>query len=772
MKLAPISFTNFKQKQINQQNRMNVVSFQAKQDSFESTTKKPTAKEVDSAFKTIGAFFGINLSELTLANLNNLAKVNPNLVKYTTEFGGINLLNSNNIANKNETKYKDAIKEIQSVGYEKLTTAPNLKPIDSENPTLWSLTSEFAPIKEGGLGVVPPAITKNAKKVGVNVPTFIPMYLQDGVSNLTKVRDTYTYTYKGEKFEVQKAAKFDMDIFQNGESKSIPVEVFVNNDGERQLVFLKCENCFDGSIYEANQKVQEPEKFAIFSKAIYELAKLKTDKNYAPKNLEVISPSTLKEIKEPDGMILNDWQASPYAALARYRAPLENACGALSDEASYKLKNMNIITIGHNAQYQGLIYDNNDIQRKNHNTNVLNTLFDKFAYDIVSNAKTGSENFKLGTKKAAKEIDNVMLMKANQNDENYVNLLNIGVVLSDYFCPVSQNYANELTTKNRKDLSYDVQNALIQKANSGRLKGVINGNDFDNLSIVAKKEQLKKQTGVEFKTYEQNSAIKEVEDARLENKINLYNNFILPFSNSSVSSEEDIARVKDLTKRLEFVESENQTELPVLSDEELANTPILTSGGRLVSQKGVDILCDSIKTLFDNWEKDFPNKNKPIIYIAGADGEGGEHRKRIETLKAELGKDSNRVIFMHGFAPVPALMAGSDFFLMTSKFEPCGLTQSESLALATPVIANAVGGIVDTVNRNGKENGILTDKNKPQNEKEFYAAMKKGLNIYFDNKKQYSKMVKDSLAEDFSWIQPNKQGPIYDYMNLIGAKTK
>ena len=776
MKVTPISFSRFNRAQSSNFTQRNVISFQAKNDSFE-TTRKPSAKEANNALKTLSMFFGIDFEALAPDNIKDVfAKPNPNLEKYTTDFNGIQLLNSKNIATKNKTKYDNAIKLVQNTAFEKLTTKPNLKPIEAKNPTLWSLTSEFAPIKEGGLGVVPPAITKNAKEVGVNIPTFIPMYMQEGVSNLVKSHNTYTYTYKDKQFQVQKAAKFDMDIFQNGEIKTVPVEIFVNNEDERQLVFIKCDNIFDGSIYEANTKVQEPEKFVIFSKAMYELAKLKTDENYAPKNLEILSQSAYRSVRSPDGLIINDWQASPYAALARYKAPMENACGMLSDEASEKLRNMNIIAIGHNVQYQGLIYDNNDIQRKNHNTNVLNTLFDKFAYDIVSNAKTGSENFNLRTKKEAKNIENVMLMKAENEQENYVNLLNLGIVLSDYFCPVSQNYANELISPKRHHLSYDLQSALVQKAKSGRLKGVINGNDFNSLSIEAKAKQIKDSTGVDFKTYTQKSSLKEVQKARLKNKINLYNNFILPFSNSPQSSAKEIADVKNITKRLEYVKGANDTQLPILTDEEIAKTPFFISGGRLVSQKGIDILCDSLKKMYQNWEKDFPNQNKPIVYLAGADGEGGIHREYIEKFKEELGEDSSRVLFAHGFAPMPALMAGSDFFLMSSKFEPCGLTQGEALALATPVIATAVGGLVDTINRDGKENGILTTLGKDPNEKgfdeEFYKAIKKGLNIFFNDKEQYSKMVQDSLQEDFSWIQEGKKGPVYDYMNLIGAQTK
>ncbi len=772
MKVTPINFLRSNKAQNNNFAKSQVISFQAKNDTFEKA-KTPSAKEANNALKTLSAFFGIDLDSLNSDNIKNVfAKPNPNLEKYTTDFNGVQLLNSKNIANKNKTKYSNAIKLVQNTGFEKLATKPELKPIEANNPTLWSITSEFAPIKEGGLGVVPPAITKNAKEIGVNVPTFIPMYLQDGVSNLVKKHNSYIYTYKDKQFPVEKAIKFDMDVFQNGEIKTVPVEVFVNDENKRQLVFFKCDNFFDGSIYEANAKVQEPEKFAIFSKAVYELAKMKADENYTSKNLEISSNVAYRSIKSPDGLIINDWQASPYAALARYKAPMENACGILSDEASEKLRNMNIIAIGHNVQYQGLVYDANDIQRKNHSANVLNTLFDKFAYDIVANAKTGSENFNLKTKKEAKNIENVLLLKAQDEQSNYVNLLNFGIVLSDYFCPVSQNYADELISPKHHKLSYDLQSALVQKAKAGRLKGVMNGNDYDSLSIIAKQIQIKSSTGVNFETYTQKSDLKDVQKARLKNKINLYNKFILPFSFSPQSSAKEIEEVKNLTKRLEYVKGANDTQLPILTDEEIANTPFFISGGRLVSQKGIDILCDSLKTMYQNWEKDFPNQNKPIVYLAGADGEGGIHREYIEKFKEELGEDSNRVLFAHGFAPMPALMAASDFFLMSSKFEPCGLTQGESLALATPVIATAVGGLVDTINRDGKQNGILTTKGKTPNQEEFYQAIKKGLKIYFNDKEQYSKMVQDSLQEDFSWIQEGKKGPVYDYMNLIGAKTK
>ena len=39
--------------------------------------------------------------------------------------------------------------------------------------------------------------------------------------------------------------------------------------------------------------------------------------------------------------------------------------------------------------------------------------------------------------------------------------------------------------------------------------------------------------------------------------------------------------------------------------------------------------------------------------------------------------------------------------------------------------------------------------------------------LILDNS-HYNKMVSDSLAEDFSWIQKGKQGPVFDYLDAIG----
>lgn len=703
-------------------------------------------------------------------------QTNPTVTKYAHEWNDLLLLTQNNVINRNANKYANALKTIETIAKEKLTSTKPLPQIMKSAPVVWSITSEYAPIKEGGLGSVPPEVRNNAEKLGVNMPTFVPLYLNEGVSTLADDNGSITYQFKGKQIQLEKVATAKIDTYKNGIPKTIPVTYYLNTDKNNngQLVFVKADDYFEGSIYEANAKTEEPEKFAVFSKAVYEFAKMKMDGIKASKDVVIHNNTAYENIKTPDAMILNDWQASPTAALLRYKAVMENAHGQLSDDATKKLKNMSVITLGHNCMYQGATQRHNDyIQRKAITSNILNTLFDKYTYDIVTHAKSGAEEITPNNPEN-KKMENVLVLNAQDAVDNHTNFFNMGVILSDYFNPVSKNYAKELITPGREDLSKSLQWPLIQKARAGKLVGVINGNDFKGLNIQAKNAEIKKLTGVEFETYSQNEDLNSVLEKREHNKVNLYQNYILPFSESSACSESQIKSVSKINERLEFCKCARGTQLPVLNKEELLNTPILMSGGRLVKQKGMDILCDAMKILYENWDKDFPGRNKPILYIGGADGENGAQRKIIEDFKNnKLSKeDSDRVLFAHGWTPMAAMTAGADYFLMPSNFEPCGLTQGEALALGTPVVASAVGGIVDTINRNGKFNGFLTDKNKRIDAQGYYEALKASLETFFDNKDKYNKMVSDSLHEDFSWAKSGKEGPVYDYLDILGIKRE
>lgn len=93
--------------------------------------------------------------------------------------------------------------------------------------------------------------------------------------------------------------------------------------------------------------------------------------------------------------------------------------------------------------------------------------------------------------------------------------------------------------------------------------------------------------------------------------------------------------------------------------------------------------------------------------------------------------------------------AGADFFLMPSKFEPCGLNQLFSLRYGTIPIVRATGGLADTVIPFGHEGGTgfsFSDYSASA----MVAAVKEGLSVYADSGR-WRTMVQRAMAQDWSW---------------------
>jgi starch synthase len=99
------------------------------------------------------------------------------------------------------------------------------------------------------------------------------------------------------------------------------------------------------------------------------------------------------------------------------------------------------------------------------------------------------------------------------------------------------------------------------------------------------------------------------------------------------------------------------------------------------------------------------------------------------------------------------IYAGSDFFLMPSRFEPCGLSQMVSLYYGTIPVVFKTGGLADTVkpfgplNPNG--NGLVFTQ---YTREDFGAAIKKAVHI-FEHKDKLRHLRHNALRSDFSWEQ-------------------
>lgn len=120
--------------------------------------------------------------------------------------------------------------------------------------------------------------------------------------------------------------------------------------------------------------------------------------------------------------------------------------------------------------------------------------------------------------------------------------------------------------------------------------------------------------------------------------------------------------------------------LPVLPD-----VPLVGIVGRLAHQKGIDILSDIAKHLL--------NREIQLVIL----GQGDPPLEELVTQCARCYPD--RVAARIGFDELLArrIFAGTDWFFMPSRFEPCGLSQLYAMRYGSIPIAHAIGGLADTI---------------------------------------------------------------------------
>jgi len=177
--------------------------------------------------------------------------------------------------------------------------------------------------------------------------------------------------------------------------------------------------------------------------------------------------------------------------------------------------------------------------------------------------------------------------------------------------------------------------------------------------------------------------------------------------------------------------------------------PLFGFVGRLTYQKGVDLIKKIIPPLV--------NKNCQLV-ILGA----GEKKYENSLLDLEKKYPKNVAVIIK-FDPVLAqkIYGGADFFLMPSRFEPCGLGQMIAMRYGTLPIARKTGGLADTIE--DRKTGFLFEK---YNVKSFWQAIRKALLIYSD-KRVFNLMRKQSMKKDFSW-----QNSAMKYLKLYNTLLK
>lgn len=170
--------------------------------------------------------------------------------------------------------------------------------------------------------------------------------------------------------------------------------------------------------------------------------------------------------------------------------------------------------------------------------------------------------------------------------------------------------------------------------------------------------------------------------------------------------------------------------------------PLIGTIGRLVEQKGFDLILDAWPRLAEG---------RAQLVVLGS----GEHT--FETAWREMQRRYPHQVAVHiGYNEGLAhqIEGSADMFLMPSRFEPCGLNQMYSLRYGTVPVVHRVGGLADTVidaadaaMTDGTATGVVFDEATPE---ALTQAVIRALDIY-KQQAQWRALVRTGMRQDFSW---------------------
>ncbi|HEX2949235.1 MAG TPA: glycogen/starch synthase, partial [Armatimonadota bacterium] len=171
------------------------------------------------------------------------------------------------------------------------------------------------------------------------------------------------------------------------------------------------------------------------------------------------------------------------------------------------------------------------------------------------------------------------------------------------------------------------------------------------------------------------------------------------------------------------------------------NAPLFGLISRLSSQKGLDLLDKALPAILDEEEMQ-------LVIL----GTGEEYFQNMLIRLSEQYPDKIAVITKFDNALAHRIYAGSDAFLMPSKYEPCGLGQMISLAYGTIPVVRATGGLADTIkeikNVRGRGNGFVFQEYSPD---ELQQAIHRAIKCFRDKQACWERAMQNAFTSDFSW---------------------
>ncbi len=190
-----------------------------------------------------------------------------------------------------------------------------------------------------------------------------------------------------------------------------------------------------------------------------------------------------------------------------------------------------------------------------------------------------------------------------------------------------------------------------------------------------------------------------------------------------------------LDKRAENKQAlQERAHLPLQPD-----APLLAMISRLTDQKGFDLLAQIAQPLLA--------QGVQFVVL----GIGDQHYHQMFQNLAARYPDQVAVFLTFNTELAQCIYAGSDMFLMPSRFEPCGLSQLIAMRYGSVPIVHSVGGLADTVQeydpRSGQGNGFAFTNYDPW---ELFAAIVRALELY-RFRDIWRTLQQRGMAADHSW---------------------